>query len=179
MRSAWQYGSKLGNSRYRTGFEVTLHPDKPREPLRWRSPRVVFVNSMSDLFHPGVPDDFIWSLVDIVQTTPQHTYQVLTKRPKRAMRVFDGFKLPSNLWMGTSIEKDMYVFRADYLRKIDAEVRFLSCEPLIGPVPSLELDGIGWVIIGGESGPNHRPIESDWGSRHSRARFTQWRAFLL
>jgi protein gp37 len=152
----------MGNARYRNGFKLTLHPDKLQEPLSWRSPRVVFVNSMSDLFHPEVPEEFIWSLIEVVEAAPQHTFQVLTKRPQRAMRVFDGYRLPANFWMGTSIENDRYVFRADYLRKIDVETRFLSCEPLIGPLPSLDLAGIGWVIVGGESGPNRRPVEVGW-----------------
>lgn len=152
----------MGNPRYENGFKVTLHPDKLQEPLRWRSPRVVFVNSMSDLFHPDVPEDFIWSLIETVEAVPRHTFQVLTKRPQRAVQVLDGFRLPPNLWMGTSIENDRYVFRADYLRKIAVDTRFLSCEPLIGPLPSIDLTGIGWVIVGGESGPNHRPIEADW-----------------
>jgi len=157
----------MGNPRYQNGFQVTLHPDKLQEPLSWRSPRVVFVNSMSDLFHPEVPEEFIWSLLETVEAAQQHTFQVLTKRPQRAMRILDGYRLPSNFWMGTSIENDLYVFRADYLRKIDVETRFLSCEPLIGPLPSLDLAGIGWVIVGGESGPNRRPIEADW-VRHIR-----------
>ena len=157
----------MGNPRYENGFRVTLHPDKLQEPLSWRAPRVVFVNSMSDLFHPEVPEKFIWSLLETVEAASQHTFQVLTKRPQRAVQILDGFRLPSNFWMGTSIENERYVFRADYLRKIDVETRFLSCEPLIGPLPSLDLAGIGWVIVGGESGPNHRPIEADW-VRHIR-----------
>lgn len=153
---------RMGNDRYANGFALTLHPDKLEEPLSWRKPRIVFVNSMSDLFHPEVPESFIWSLLDVVKAAHQHTFQVLTKRPQRAVDVLNGYRLPSNLWMGTSIEKDRYVFRADYLRKVDAATRFLSCEPLLGPLPSLDLSGIGWVIVGGESGPNHRPIEAAW-----------------
>ncbi len=152
----------MGNPRYENGFKLTLHHDKLTEPLKWRSPRVIFVNSMSDLFHPEVPESFIWSLVETVEAAPQHTFQVLTKRPQRAVKVLDGHRLPTNLWMGTSIENDRYVFRADYLRKIDVETRFLSCEPLIGPLPSLDLSGIAWVIVGGESGPNCRPMEAAW-----------------
>lgn len=152
----------MGNPRYENGFRVTLHPDKLTEPLRWKAPRTIFVNSMSDLFHPEVPEPFIWSLVDTVVKAPQHTFQVLTKRPQRAVQVFDGNQLPHNLWMGTSIENDRYTFRADYLRKIDVAVRFLSCEPLLGPLTSLDLTAISWVIVGGESGPGHRPMEIDW-----------------
>jgi len=152
----------MGNPRYENGFRVTLHPDKLTEPLRWKAPRTIFVNSMSDLFHPEVPEPFIWSLVDTVVKAPQHTFQVLTKRPQRAVQVFDGHQLPHNLWMGTSIENDRYTFRADYLRKIDVAVRFLSCEPLLGPLTSLDLTAISWVIVGGESGPGHRPMEIEW-----------------
>lgn len=152
----------MGNPRYSKGFEVTLHPDKLTDPLRWRTPKLVFVNSMSDLFHPGVPDSFIWSVVETVEQSPQHTFQVLTKRPQRAAQVLNGHSLPRNLWMGTSIESDRYVFRADYVRKIATETRFLSCEPLIGPLPSLDLTDIAWVIVGGESGPGHRPMDVQW-----------------
>ena len=152
----------MGNTRYVNGFDVTLHWDKVEEPLRWRKPRVVFVNSMSDLFHNDVPTAFIQSVFDVMQEASVHTFQVLTKRPQRAMRLLDGQTVPDNVWIGTSIELDQYVFRADYLRKIDARTRFLSCEPLLGPLPSLDLTDIGWVIVGGESGPNHRPIEAGW-----------------
>ncbi len=152
----------MGNPRYANGFDVTLHWDKVEEPLRWRKPRVVFVNSMSDLFHNDVPAAFIQSVFDVMQEASAHTFQVLTKRPQRAMRLLDGQVVPDNVWIGVSIESDQYVFRADYLRKIDAGTRFLSCEPLLGPLPSLDLTGIGWVIVGGESGPNHRPMEVDW-----------------
>jgi len=172
----------MGNPRYENGFQVTLHPDKLSEPRRWRKPRTVFVNSMSDLFHPQVPEAFIWSLVETVVEAPQHTFQVLTKRPQRAVQVFDGHQLPLNLWIGTSIENDRYTFRADYLRKIDTAVRFLSCEPLLGPLPSLDLTGISWMIVGGESGPGHRPMDVEWvrdlRDRSTRAAvpffFKQW-----
>ncbi len=152
----------MGNDRYRNGFAVTLHEDKIDEPLRWRRPRLVFVNSMSDLFHPEVPAWFIDRIFQVMTEAAAHTFQVLTKRPQRAMDHLDGRSIPKNIWIGTSIENDRYTFRADYLRKIDVPVRFLSLEPLLGPLPSLEFDGIGWVIVGGESGPNHRSIEVDW-----------------
>ncbi|MGH8923240.1 MAG: DUF5131 family protein [Acidimicrobiia bacterium] len=152
----------MGSARYSNGFTVTLHEDKIEDPLRWKRPRVVFVNSMSDLFHPDVPDSFIARLFDVMTRASQHTFQVLTKRPQRALHHFDGRSLPANIWLGTSIESDRYTFRADYLRKVDVPIRFLSCEPLLGPLPSLDLTGIGWLIVGGESGPGHRPILTDW-----------------
>lgn len=152
----------MGNKRYINGFRVTLHWDKIEEPLRWTRPRIVFVNSMSDLFHPEVPDDFIDGVFDTMARASQHTFQVLTKRPQRAVKHLNGSQLPPHIWMGTSIENDQYTFRANYLRMINAYVRFLSCEPLLGPLPSLDLNNIQWVIAGGESGPGHRPIEIDW-----------------
>lgn len=152
----------MGNKRYINGFRVTLHWDKIGEPLRWTRPRIVFVNSMSDLFHPEVPDDFIDGVFDTMARASQHTFQVLTKRPQRAVKHLNGSQLPPHIWMGTSIENDQYTFRANYLRMINAYVRFLSCEPLLGPLPSLDLNNIQWVIAGGESGPGHRPIEIDW-----------------
>src|SRR5690606_23138540 len=152
----------MGNRRYVNGFEVTLHWDKINDPLSWKKPRLVFVNSMSDLFHPDVPGGFIDDVVDVMGRASRHTFQVLTKRPQRAMRHRNWQPLPVNVSIGTSIATDRYVFRADDLRKIDAHIRFLSLAPLLGPLPSLDLTGIGWVIVGGESGPKHRPIEPDW-----------------
>ena len=170
------------------GFAVSVHQDALWEPLRWRKPRVVFVNSMSDLFHARVPGSFVASAFGVMAMTPQHTYQVLTKRPRRmrALLASDGFRaevdaaaavdaaglrLPSldpvpwplpNVWAGTSIENDDYTWRADCLRQVPAAVRFLSLEPLLGPLPSLSLDGIGWVIAGGESGSGHRALDLAW-----------------
>jgi protein gp37 len=171
------------------GFGLTVHPDVLDQPLRWRKPRRVFVNSMSDLFHPAVPAGFIAEVWDRMGATPQHTYQVLTKRPQRmatvmqrmadgtylntdglidshpgavdALPLFNAWPLP-NVWLGTSIESDRYAFRADHLRNTPAAVRFLSLEPLLGPLPSLDLTGIDWVIVGGESGPGARPMHPDW-----------------
>ncbi|MCZ7533828.1 MAG: phage Gp37/Gp68 family protein [Acidimicrobiia bacterium] len=152
----------MGNPRYENAFELTLQLDKVTDPLSWKKPRVVFVNSMSDLFHPDVPDDFIWSVFDVMEQADIHTFQVLTKRPQRACDLFDGYTLPNNVWIGTSIELDSYTFRANYLRKIDAKIRFLSCEPLLGPLPSLDLTDLSWIIVGGESGPGHRPMDAEW-----------------
>jgi protein gp37 len=148
------------------GFGLTLHEDKIGEPLRWRAPRRVFVNSMSDLFHADVPPGFIASVFRTMAACPQHQFQVLTKRPKRMKQVVSALPpelqaLP-NVWLGVSIESDEYVWRADYLRSTLAAVRFLSLEPLLGPLPGLSLASIDWVIVGGESGPGHRMIDPAW-----------------
>ena len=154
------------------GFGVTCHPHMLDQPLRWKKPRRIFVNSMSDLFHELVPDDYVMKVFEIMAATPRHTYQVLTKRPERltpfvCKQAFDpitswlDWPLP-NVWLGTSIENDRWTVRADHLRTAPAAVRFLSCEPLLGPLPSLDLTGIDWVIVGGESGPGHRPMDPDW-----------------
>jgi protein gp37 len=148
------------------GFGLTLHPDKVDEPKRWRMPRRVFVNSMSDLFHVDVPARFIARIFSTMAACPQHEFQVLTKRPKRMREVVSALPpqlqaLP-NVWLGVSIENDDYTWRADHLRETPAAVRFLSLEPLLGPVPSLKLDGIDWAIVGGESGPGHRPVDAAW-----------------
>ena len=142
------------------GFGLTLQPQRLDMPLRWTRPRRVFVNSMSDLFHEQVPWEYIDQVFDVMERAPQHTFQVLTKRPER-MRALARL-VPPNVWLGTSIENDRWVKRADYLRETPPCVRFLSCEPLLGPLPSLDLTAIDWVIVGGESGPEHRPIDPDW-----------------
>jgi protein gp37 len=144
------------------GFALQLHDDALEIPLTWRDPRVIFVNSMSDLFHKDVPIAFIRSVFDVMERTPQHTYQVLTKRSKRLAQLADKLPWPSNVWMGVSVENDKYAFRADHLRDAPAAIRFLSVEPMIGPVPSLTFDDLQWVIVGGESGPGARPLEVDW-----------------
>jgi protein gp37 len=144
------------------GFGLTLHPDVLPAPLAWAASRTVFVNSMSDLLHRGVPDSFLCEVFAVMAATPQHTYQVLTKRSKRLQQLDNMIEWPANVWMGVSVEDDRYTFRADHLRAIKAAVRFLSCEPLLGPLPSLDLDGIDWVIVGGESGHGARPMDPDW-----------------
>ena len=144
------------------GFGVTVHRQTLDEPRTWRSPRVVFVNSMSDLFHAGVPLSFVRDVFDVVSDTPRHTYQVLTKRSLRLRRLADKLEWPANLWMGVSVEDADHLYRVDHLREVPAAVRFLSCEPLLGPLDGINLDGIGWVIAGGESGPNHRPMGLSW-----------------
>jgi len=142
--------------------DLQLHPERLEWPLRWRKPRRIFVNSLSDLFHARVPREFIAQAWEVMERTPQHTYQVLTKRPERLARVLDGLPLLPNVWLGTSIESDQYVRRADALRAAPAAVRFISAEPLIGAPWSLDLTGIDWLIAGGESGPKARPMELDW-----------------
>ncbi|MFC9141609.1 DUF5131 family protein [Streptomyces bacillaris] len=144
------------------GFGLTIHPDALDVPLQWKAPRMVFVNSMSDLFHARVPLDFVRQVFEVIASTPQHTYQLLTKRSLRLRRIADRLDWPPNLWMGVSVEDRGQLDRVDDLRTVPAAVRFLSCEPLLGPLNGLNLDGIGWVIAGGESGPGHRPVEEEW-----------------
>lgn len=143
------------------GFALTLHPDTLDIPKRWTRSRMIFVNSMSDLLHPDVPLDYIRRVFEVMRDTPQHTYQVLTKRSKRLAALAGQLDWPPNVWMGVSIESQSYAFRADHLRAVPASVRFLSLEPLLGPV-EVDLDGIAWVIAGGESGPGARPVEESW-----------------
>ncbi|MET8779568.1 phage Gp37/Gp68 family protein [Nocardia sp. NPDC004654] len=149
------------------GFGVTIHPQALDVPRRWRAPRIVFVNSMSDLFHAKVPVGFIRDVFDVMRETPQHTYQVLTKRSVRLKRLADRLEWPANVWMGVSVENADYLDRIDHLRDVPAAVRFLSCEPLLGPLDGLVLEGIGWVIAGGESGADHRLMDPAW-VRHIR-----------
>ena len=152
----------MDNPRYRNGFSVTLHPDLLEVPRRWRSPRFVFVNSMSDLFHKDVPDSFISKVFETMAACPQHTFQVLTKRSERLRRMAPALVWSENVWMGVSVEDNHVLHRVDDLRATPASVRFLSCEPLIGPLVGLSLDSIGWVIVGGESGPGARPMCTEW-----------------
>jgi protein gp37 len=144
------------------GFGITVHRAALQQPYRWREPRLVFVNSMSDLFHAKVPLDFIREVFQVIADTPQHTYQALTKRARRMRRVAHKLDWPENLWMGVSVESDEVLDRIDDLRHTPARTRFLSCEPLLGPLPELTLDGIDWVIVGGESGPRARPMDPAW-----------------
>ncbi len=144
------------------GFKLTIHPSSLDVPRGWSAPRLIFVNSMSDLFHEDVPIEFIGQVFDVIRETPQHTYQILTKRAQRLSRVASELNWPSNLWMGVSVESRRYTFRIDQLRKVPAAVRFLSAEPLLGPLGDFDLDGIHWVIAGGESGAIARPLEHKW-----------------
>ncbi|KPI12041.1 hypothetical protein OK074_2662 [Actinobacteria bacterium OK074] len=144
------------------GFGLTLHPDALRVPYGWKSPRTVFVNSMSDLFHARVPLSYVQQVFDVMADTPQHTYQVLTKRARRLRQVADRLEWPDNLWMGVSVESAKELPRVDDLCQAPAAVRFLSCEPLLGPLEGLDLTGVHWVIAGGESGPRFRPVREEW-----------------
>ena len=164
------------------GFALTLHEGALHVPEQWSAPRTVFVNSMSDLFHPEVPTAFIERVFDVMRHTPRHTYQVLTKRSKRLAQLARAIDWPANVWMGVSIESDDYTFRARHLQGVPAAVRFLSLEPLLGPLPSLKLSGIDWVIVGGESGRGARQVDARWvRDLHRRCRdagvpffFKQW-----
>jgi protein gp37 len=144
------------------GFGITTHATALDEPYRWRTPRVVFVNSMSDLFHAKVPLEFIRDVFDVIADTPQHTYQVLTKRSLRLRRLAKELDWPSNLWMGVSVESTSVLDRIDHLRRTPARTRFLSCEPLLTALPELDLTNIDWVIVGGESGPSPRSMSACW-----------------
>jgi protein gp37 len=150
----------MGNTRYDNEFALTLHEDLLDLPLRWKSPRLIFVNSMSDLFHEDVPVDFIRRAFDTMNRAQQHTFQILTKRHERLAEIAEAGLVTwtDNIWQGVSIENNRFVHRADYLRRVPARVRFLSCEPLLGPLVDLNLDGIHWVIAGGESGPKYRSV---------------------
>jgi protein gp37 len=152
----------MGVDRYHNGFAVTLHEDLIEEPLRWVKPRVVFVNSMSDLFHETVPLSFIQRVFDTMRRSPQHTFQVLTKRSARLRELSSQLPWPPNVWMGVSVENTDVLYRVSDLKSVPAHVRFLSCEPLIGPLDQLSLSGIHWVIVGGESGPGARPMREEW-----------------
>lgn len=152
----------MGLHRYRNGFAVTLHEDLVEEPLKWGRPRKVFVNSMSDLFHESVPFQFVRRVFEVMAKCPQHTFQVLTKRSQRLLELSSELPWPANVWMGVSVENERVVGRISHLRRTPAALRFLSCEPLIGPVGDLPLDGVHWVIVGGESGPRARPMKMEW-----------------
>jgi len=152
----------MGQRNYVNGFELALHEHALLLPLKWKKPQRIFVNSMSDLFHNDVPVEFIQRVFDVMRRAHWHQFQVLTKRADRLEQLSPQLEWPANTWMGVSIESDDYCFRADHLRATAARVKFLSIEPLLGPLPSLDLTGIDWVIVGGESGPGARPIDEQW-----------------
>lgn len=155
--------TKRFRSTFRNGFKFTLHQERLDLPKTWRQPSMVFVNSMSDLFHEQLPLDFLTHVFDVMRDCPQHTFQLLTKRHGRLAEIAEAGILtwPDNVWVGVSVENQRYVERVDYLRRVPAAVRFLSCEPLLGPL-ELDLTGIDWVITGGESGPKRRPVKAEW-----------------
>jgi protein gp37 len=152
----------MGQPNYANGFRLTMHKHMLELPLRWKKPQMIFVSSMSDLFHQDVPWEFIQKVFDIMCRASWHTFQVLTKRSGRLLELDREINWPANVWMGVSVENKDYTFRIDHLRQIGALVKFLSLEPLLGPLPDLDLHGINWVIAGGESGPGARPIVKEW-----------------
>jgi len=175
----------MGQERYRNGFDLTLQEDIVELPLRWTTPKLIFVNSMSDLFHAKVPVAFIRRCFDVMCQSSQHIFQVLTKRPARVVDLLDELRWKENIWLGTSVESIRVTSRIAMLRKIPAKVRFLSIEPLLGDIPNLPLAEIHWVIVGGESGPQARPVRPEW-VRNIRDQcvknnvpffFKQWGAF--
>ncbi|HFD86484.1 MAG TPA: phage Gp37/Gp68 family protein, partial [Gammaproteobacteria bacterium] len=153
----------MGAPGYEQGFSLSLHPDRLSQPLKRKKPTIYFVNSMSDLFHEAIPDSFLDQVMDVIQKTPQHTYQILTKRAERLSHYFRERACPDNVWLGVSVEDRRYgVPRIDLLRKVDANIRFLSIEPLLEDIGTIDLTGIHWVIVGGESGPKARPMRAEW-----------------
>ena len=160
-RLAWRLKA-IGQPNYVNGFKLTLHEHVLKRPFQWKKPQMIFVNSMSDLFHRDVPFEFIQKVFDVMRHAPWHTFQVLTKRSRRLLELNQAIDWPVNVWMGVSVENNDYTFRIEHLRQTDAHVKFLSLEPLLGPLPNLDLHGIDWVIVGGESGPGARPIKEEW-----------------
>ncbi|MBA2613388.1 MAG: phage Gp37/Gp68 family protein [Bacteroidetes bacterium] len=152
----------MGVEKYKDIFKLRIHPGELNTPYRWKKPRIVFVNSMSDMFHKDVPLEFIQKVFKVMNDNPQHTFQVLTKRADLVAKYDKKLTWTKNIWMGTSVEDERVIKRIDYLRKTSAKVKFLSLEPLIGDLPSLNLKKIDWVIVGGESGHKARPIKKEW-----------------
>jgi protein gp37 len=152
----------MGVEKYKDAFEVRIHPDQLLLPYKWKTPKIVFVNSMSDLFHKEVPADFIKRVFSIMNDNPQHVFQILTKRAERLIELSAELVWTDNIWMGVSVEDTSVTHRVDRLRETRAHIKFLSCEPLLGPLPGLNLDGIHWLIVGGESGTRPRPMREEW-----------------
>ncbi len=155
----------MGQRNYANGFELTLHERMLEKPLSWKKPQLIFANSMSDLFHDEVPVDFILKVFNVMRRASWHQFQVLTKRSQRLLELNSQIDWPDNVWMGVSVENQDYTFRIDHLRETDTVTKFLSLEPLLGPLSGLNLNGINWVIVGGESGPGARPMLEDWVSQ--------------
>ncbi len=152
----------MGVHKYRRGFKVTLHPHVLEEPLKWTKPRIIFVNSMSDLFHDEIPFEFVEQVFDVMRRAPQHVFQILTKRSKKLVRVHKKLHWPENVWMGVTVEAAPYLYRIKDLVKTGAATKFLSLEPLLGPLAGLHLEGVDWVVVGGESGPGARIMKEEW-----------------
>lgn len=151
----------MGQPNYVNGFQLTLHEHALEAPLGWKKPQMIFVNSMSDLFHRDVPSEFIQKVLDVMRRASWHTFQILTKRSERLLDLNPAIDWPANVWMGVSVETQAYTYRIDHLRQTGARVKFLSLEPLLGPLSQLDLHGINWVIVGGESGPGARPLKEE------------------
>jgi protein gp37 len=172
----------MGQENYVDGFNVTMHSRVLDIPLRWKKPQMIFVNSMSDVFHENVTIEFIGEIFQVMRKADWHIFQVLTKRSERLLEVAHEIDWPKNVWMGVSVESADTAFRINHLRKVPASIRFLSLEPLLGPIPDMDLNGIDWVIVGGESGPGARPMTKTWvrdiqkQCRSSKVRFffKQW-----
>jgi protein gp37 len=154
----------MGQANYARGFEVALHPGALSLPLGWKKPRMIFVNSMSDLFHEDVPAEFIQKVFGVMRQASWHTYQILTKRSERLVQLDPHLDWPANVWMGVTVESADYTYRIDHLRQTHAAVKFLSLEPLLGPIPALDLTGIHWAVVGGESGIGARPMDPSWAT---------------
>ena len=152
----------MGQPNYADGFKLTVQEHMLELPLRWKLPQIIFVNSMSDLFHRDVPTEYVHRVFDVMKRASRHRFQVLTKRSLRLSRISKDLDWQQNIWMGVSVESKDYAFRIDHLRETGAHVKFLSLEPLPGPLPDLNLSGIDWVIVGGESGPGARPMRMEW-----------------
>lgn len=175
----------MGQANYRNGFDLTLHDHMVEQPLRWKKPQMIFVNSMSDLFQENVPVSFIKRVFDVMHRADWHVFQVLTKRSERLLDLSRNLRWTPNIWMGVSVENDRYAHRIDHLRATAAYIKFLSLEPLLGPLPQLNLQGIDWAIVGGESGPGARPMKRSWvvqirkQCKHSKVPFffKQWGGF--
>lgn len=153
---------KMGNVRYSRGFQIRIHFDLLDVPLKWKKPRLVFVNSMSDLFHEDVPDSFIVKIFEVMNKSHQHTFQILTKRSKRLLKMSEKLDWTNNIWMGVTVEDKDNIYRIAHLEECTAKVKFISCEPLLGSVGSMNIDKLNWVIVGGESGPKARLMKKEW-----------------
>ena len=152
----------MHTEKYANGFKVTMHEDSLREPFTWHRPSTIFVCSMGDLFHADVPFEFVDKVMDVIRRTPKHKYQILTKRAERMSEYFATRPIPGNAWLGVTVEVERTKFRIDLLRNLNAKVKFLSCEPLLSDLGTMDLTGIDWVIVGGESGTSARPMKEDW-----------------
>lgn len=152
----------MGQANYTKGFQISIHEHVLEKPLLWKKPQMIFVNSMSDLFHEKVPQKFIIKTLNVMHDASWHTFQILTKRSERLLELNDEFLWPDNVWMGVSVENADYTCRIDHLLQTNAKVKFLSLEPLLGPIKKLKLKGVDWVIVGGESGPKARPMKESW-----------------